>query len=155
MTRRIRHLIASLAVTLAIGAVLLGSTAGTAGAATSSSAMCAHWKIPTEFDLVQGNGWEVYTSHSYLGNYKWTVYGTHANRGWSSIEMQGTMYLTRFDVSGVKPLVEFTIVWDNRSAGVYIGTIDRHGFLTGWSEDRYHSNVSTDFHNTALIGCAP
>jgi hypothetical protein len=49
--------------------------------------------------------------------------------------------------------VRFTITWRNGSAGIYTGTIDDDGFMTGRSRDKL-SGATASFDFAPTIECA-
>jgi hypothetical protein len=119
-----------------IAAVAAVAGVAAVGGATPQSAEAAarcYWQIPTSFEIKQDNGWTVYT-RSKAGKFKWNTgaYGTPRE-----YTMFGKMRLTRFDVSGTKPRVEFTVTHSNGSAGFYTGTINKRGFIKGTSTDEF------------------
>jgi hypothetical protein len=129
---------------LVASAALAGAAAGPQGA--SAAGQC-YWKAPSQMRIVQSNGWLVVTRAKTAKN-TWTVKGM--SRGGS---MYGTLKLTRFDVSGYRPRVRFTVTWPNGSGGVYAGTIDQDGFVTGVSSDKFNPGSTADFHLEQTVDC--
>jgi hypothetical protein len=109
---------------------------------------CKRWLIPAYFEITHANGWTV-QSTARRGRYAWWV-NAHHDR--ASLSMMGSMRLTRFDVSGYKPHVRFTITWKNGPAGIYTGTIDADGFLTGTARDK-QNGAKTGFEFAETIEC--
>lgn len=50
--------------------------------------------------------------------------------------------------------MKFTISWTNGHAGVYNGTIDRDGFVSGTTYDRYDAANRSGFHLGDALDCA-
>ena len=132
-------------------AVGFGSAAARPPVAAAAAA-CAQWKLPARFTVSQGNGWRFYTASYSTSGWTRTVYAVPP--GYVGATMYGTMKFSQFDVSGINPQVRFTVTWSNGSGGVYAGTIDRDGFLTGRTTDRFNPWVSTTFNFWETMNCA-
>jgi hypothetical protein len=135
------------------GLVAITAVAGTAaaGVAMPSSADAAarcYWEIPSSFEIGHSNGWTVETG-SKIGKFKWQVDALHPGVNTES----GKLKLTRFDTSGVKPKVEFTVTLSNGSTGVYRGTINRRGFIKGTTTDEFHPGSSAGFWVLEPVDC--
>jgi hypothetical protein len=139
--RSIAGLIAAAALVAGLGAG--GATTQVADAATSCS-----WQVPDYIRINQTNGWYIVTDHRQAG-FKYRAGAFHSG----GMALYGTLNLTRFDTSGTSPHVEFTITWDNGSAGVYDGTIDGRGFVSGTSRDRWNPNSAAGFNFADTIDC--
>jgi hypothetical protein len=50
--------------------------------------------------------------------------------------------------------VRFTITWRNGSSGIYTGTVDQDGFLSGQTHDRWHPESKADWHMRQVVSCA-
>jgi hypothetical protein len=50
--------------------------------------------------------------------------------------------------------LDFTIRWDNRTAGHYTGSIDADGFARGTTQDAANRGSSTNWGATVPLGCA-
>jgi hypothetical protein len=111
--------------------------------------VCRKWVIPDYFEINHSNGWVVSTAYR-VEKYKFWVHGSHH----SGASSGGTLKLTRFDTSGRNAQVRFTITWRHGAAGVYTGTIDGDGFLTGTTRDKRNpgSTARFEFHET--VDCA-
>jgi hypothetical protein len=144
MFKRTRRTLAGLTAVAAIAGGI-----GT-GAATAEAATCAQWGIPAYFVIHHGNGWEVETTGAYgsANPYAWWVHGQWGGR----LSMTGQMRLLRFDTSGRNAQVEFTLTWNNGSAGTYRGIIDDYGYLSGTSTDRW-TGAQTTWHLEDTIRC--
>ena len=114
-------------------------------AVVGRSAAC-QWKLPGTTNISQRNGYSaVFTYNRTRG--AWVAkYGTHNNFTISS-EVEFTSVTPR--------LVRFIITWtDERSGlytgtGIYTGTIDRDGFVTGTTRDRFNSRSKASWYMTA------
>jgi hypothetical protein len=138
-----RH-IAALTAVVAMAAGASAVKAPTADAAPR----CAQWRLPASFSVYQSNGWKV-TPYTYSG---WTrkVFAGAPN----TTAQLGTMTFSRFDVSGINPQVRFTVVLDNGTAGVYSGTIDEDGFLSGQTWNRFAPWYTARFYVLGTMECA-
>jgi hypothetical protein len=109
--------------------------------------VCKKWEIPDEFSLTQSNDWSVTTAYR-RSTYSWVVVGNGPGP-----RMFGTLKLTRFDRSGRNAQVRFTITWRSNSAGIYTGTIDDDGFLTGNTRDKKNPTSRAKFEFAETIDC--
>jgi hypothetical protein len=132
-------------------AVGIGAQAATPPVADAAPA-CSQWRLPAQFSIYQGNGWQLWTARRSTAGFTRDVYA--APPGASIATMYGTMKFSRFDVSGINAQVRFTISWTNGSAGVYTGTIDDDGFLTGTTRDRFNPTSTARFHFLETMNCA-
>ena len=123
---------------IAAVAAVAGVAAVGGAAPQSAEAAGCYWQIPSSFEIKQDNGWTVKT-RSKAGKFKWNTSAYPAVRDYT---MFGKMRLTRFDVSGTKPRVEFTVTHSNGSAGFYTGTINKRGFIKGTSTDEFSGAMS-------------
>jgi hypothetical protein len=142
----------SIRTTAGIAAVAaVAGVAAVGGAAPQSAEAAArcYWEIPSAFEIKQDNGWTVKT-RSKAGKYKWNISAYPGARDYTSF---GKMRLTRFDVSGSRPQVEFTVTLSNGSAGVYTGTINKRGFIKGTTTDEF-SGAMTYFRVLEPVDCA-
>jgi hypothetical protein len=138
--------IAGIAAVAAVAGV--GAVGGAAPQSAEAAARC-YWEIPSSFEIKQDNGWTVYT-RSKAGKYKWNISAYGNPREYT---LFGKLRLTRFDVSGNKPKVEFTVTLSNGSAGVYTGTINKRGFIKGTSTDEFNSGSTAYFWVTEPVDC--
>ena len=135
-----------------IASIAAVSAVAAAGGAAPSSAEAAgrcYWQIPSSFVIKQDNGWTVAT-RSKAGKYKWNISAYGNPREYT---LFGKMRLTRFDVSGVKPKVEFTVSLSNGSTGVYTGTINKRGFIKGTSVDEFNPESTAYFWVPEPVDC--
>ncbi len=132
---------------LIAAAVVAGLGAGSATTQVADAATSCSWQVPDSIRINQTNGWYVITDYRQAGfKYRAYAYGKHAH-------LVGTLKLTRFDTSGTSPQVEFTITWDNGSGGVYSGTIDGHGFVSGTTRDRWNPSSVAGFNFVQTMDC--
>ena len=144
MFKPIRTL-AGITAVAAVAAVT--AVAGTAPSSADAAARC-YWQIPSSFKIKQDNRWTVET-RSKAGKYKWNVSAYSTPR---TSTLFGKLRLTRFDVSGVKPVVEFTVSLSNGSTGFYEGTINKRGIITGTTSDEF-SDATADFWVPEPVDC--
>jgi hypothetical protein len=135
---------------LIAAAVVAGLGAGGATTQVADAATPCTWRVPDYIGINQSNGWHVYTGYR-EADFKYRAYAYGAG---DSDRLRGTLKLTRFDTSGTVPQVEFTITWDNGSGGVYSGTIDRYGFVSGTTVDRWHRTSRAWFSFDQTMDCA-
>jgi uncharacterized protein YceK len=126
---------------------IIVATAALAGSATVLSAtaqpaaaqpMC---QLPTDITIHHSNGWTVYV---------WVRDGFRYVQG-----VHGRTYMNgriRYD-SVRRDLVKFVITWNNGSAGVYTGTIDANGFVSGTTVDRWHPQSRAHWRLQQLASC--
>ena len=137
--------IRSIAGIAAVAAVAGVAAVGGAAPQSAEAARC-YWQIPSSFEIKHDNGWTVVT-RSKAGKFKWNI---DAHNGYN---LSGKMKLTRFDVSGTKPKVVFTVSLSNGSAGVYTGTINKRGFIKGTTTDEF-SGAMASFWVPEPVDCA-
>lgn len=133
------------------GIAAVAGVAAVGGAAPQSAEAAArcYWEIPPSFEIKQDNGWTVKT-RSKAGKFKWNISAYPDPREYTQF---GKMRLTRFDVSGNKPKVEFTVTLSNGSAGVYTGTINKRGFIKGTTTDEFNSGSTAYFWVLEPVDC--
>jgi hypothetical protein len=146
---RTRRTLAGLTAVAALAGAV-GTQAVTAPVAAAAPA-CKQWKIPKYFYMDHTNGWHVETGPRRANN-TYKAYGMAP--GNDEYTLFGTMKLSRFDISGHNAQVRFTITWNNGSGGVYTGTIDDDGFLTGNSVDKFNPRSKAGWNYTETIDCA-
>ncbi len=144
-----KHTRKSLAGLTAVAALAgsLGANAAAPAVADASPA-CTQWSMPSTFTIQQTNRWTIYSTKK-RSSTSWAVSGYT-----KGANMRGTMKLSRFDVSGTNAQVRFTITWTNGTGGVYAGTIDDDGFLSGLSTDRFNKRSKASFRFQDTIDCA-
>jgi hypothetical protein len=145
---KFKRTIAGLAV--AAAALTAGLGAGVATPETADAATGCYWRIPDHLSITHSNGWWAYSAYyRQAGTYKYPMRGI----GPGGAVLYGTLTLTRFDTSGSRPQVEFTLTWSNGSAGVYTGTIDSNGFVSGTTYDRWHPWSTAQWHFDDVVDC--
>jgi hypothetical protein len=101
--------------------------------------------MPSSARIVQGNNHSVSLTYSRASGY-WSA------RAYN----QGKLVTTSTEVaftSFTPRLVKFIVTWINDSAGVYTGTIDNDGFVTGISRDRFNPSSKTSWYMTTRARC--
>lgn len=118
--------------------------AGSAGALSAGAQPAAAQpvcQLPTDFTIYQSNGWTV---------------GVWVQDGLRYVEAMGAhawMYgRIRFD-SVRRDLVKFVITWENGSGGIYTGTIDANGFVSGTAVDRWNPQSRAYWHMQQVASC--
>jgi len=56
--------------------------------------------------------------------------------------------------SSPRDFVKFVITWENGSGGVYAGSVDANGFVTGTTVDRFDPQSRAYWHMRDLATCA-
>jgi hypothetical protein len=137
---------------LAVAGAALAAGFGT-GAATPQVAQAAscQWQIPADMRITQSDGWRLHNLSSKRAGFKWYMLATNPE---GPHALDGTLKLTRFDRTGSRPQVRFTVSWTNGHAGVYSGTIDSDGFVTGKTYDRFDTRNKARFHFDEAVDCA-
>ena len=111
--------------------------------AAAQDAACK-WQLRFPATIVQGNGHRVYLSYS-DGVYKAKSYDRDNDLQTVSSEVAFT---------SVTPcLVKFIITWVNHTAGIYTGSIDSDGFVTGVSRDRFNPKSKTSWNMVRRARC--
>lgn len=136
---------------LALATTTLAGGLGSAAAPQEAQAAGCQWQIPSQIRLTQSDGWKAYNTSGQGSGYRWRMWAT---REGGPHALAGTLKLTRFDRTGSKPQVRFTITWGNGHAGVYSGRIDRDGFVSGSMYDRFDSRNRARFHFDEVVDCA-
>jgi hypothetical protein len=115
---------------------LLAAAALTAAAQPAATqAACSNWQPDTDNAIYQGNGWAMDFDYT---NGRW--YATGVFPGEPGV-ISGDVLFS----SWTADLVRFTITWSNGSGGIYSGTIDTNGFVSGIAEDRW-THATTTWH---------
>jgi hypothetical protein len=135
-------------VAVAALAGAFGSGAAAPERADAAQQSC-QWQIPYQFIVRLTNGWTVKAYMPTGTPFVWAV-NAAPRRGYS---MGGELRLTRWDRTGSNPRVRFTVDLDNGSSGVYTGTIDADGYVTGASRDRYNSRSTAGWRFERYVDC--
>jgi hypothetical protein len=118
-----------------------------AGAAASpaQAAGCSKWQLPSNPRIVQDNNHTVNMTWVRDGGYyKAKQYNRRDLRTVS----------TEVEFRSVTPrLVKFIITWINDTAGVYTGTIDSDGFVSGTTRDRFNSPSKASWYMSMRARC--
>jgi hypothetical protein len=120
----------------------LGTTAAAPAGASAAAAPCKQWNIANNY-IKQANGWYV------------QVPQVGASLDGTAVQYAPNGYATGGEVQGAVTgnSFRFTTVWDNDTAGVYTGTIDRDGFVTGTAVDRFNPRSRTTFRALRRAKC--
>jgi len=118
----------------AVAALAIIGAAATAPERADAAPVC-RWQMPEDFEIKQSNGWKVTTRYQ-TSPLTWAVFMRPPNNNDVSALVRGTMKLTAF-ANGPTSALRFTITWKNGSAGIYTGTIDNDGFVTGTTRDKF------------------
>jgi hypothetical protein len=146
---KFKRSIAGLAVVAAAAVGGLGAGGATPAVAEVIDPGCHTWQIPSGLVIDHGNRWTVSTGRR-ISAFKWVVYGYHPGVRRTT----GTLRLTRFDTSGDRPRVVFTISWTSGAQGVYAGEISATGYIDGYTHDRKDWRSGTTFHVRDAMDCA-
>ena len=99
--------------------------------------------LPYPVTIRQSNGWAGYLdspTSAWVCSEGQCIYGRGMH---GQVTIQN---LTRSDM-------RFLITWDNGSAGIYTGSVDENGFLSGQTQDRWHPDSKADWHMDELVNC--
>ena len=135
-----------IATLLAAATVTVMLVAGSSAVSPSSAqAAACKWGMPSFARIVQGNNHSVNLTYNRTTSaWKAQAYNKTKYAG-SSTEVAFTSFTPR--------LVKFIITWINDTAGIYTGTIDSDGFVTGTTRDRFHPSQKTSFHMSTRARC--
>ncbi len=103
-------------------------------------------QIPYPTKLDQSNGW-----------HGWLVTPTDAGACAPNTDCvlgEGGMNGQVTVQSSTRNNVSFTIAWDNGSGGIYTGSVDENGFVSGKTHDRWHPASTADWHFESVASCA-
>lgn len=133
--------------TLLSAAVVAGTLlAGTSLAAPSpAQAAGCKWQMPSNPRIVQGNNHRVHISYDRVGGY-------YKAKSYNKGELQTVSTEVSF-TSFTPRLVKFIITWINDTAGVYTGSIDEDGFVSGTSRDRFNPGSKPSWYMTTRARC--
>jgi len=131
-----RKSITTILTSATMAAALLAGSSTAAQAAT-----CSSWKMPSKTTLIQSNGYKV--NLVYATDRQWHA---TASGGLRSNEIV-------FSSSGPRS-VRYVITWTNGSGGVYTGSIDNDGFVSGTTVDRFKPTSRAYWRMTNLARCA-
>jgi hypothetical protein len=125
-----RKLIATLAVAL--------SAAGLSAAPSQAAAAgCSKWLLPTSTQIRQSNGYTITLAYS---NGRWYVPGNAgAEVTWTSKRPSA---------------LQFIITWPNGAGGVYTGSIDPYGFISGTTVDRWKPSSRAYWKMSKVARCS-
>jgi hypothetical protein len=134
-----------------------GLGAGGASPSVAAAATGCQWQIPDYINIDQSNGWTLGAGPR--AGFKYSAAAWHTGQNQYEDRMTGTLKLTRFDTSGSRPQVRFTVTWTDSNyrttgGGVYNGTIDSDGFVSGTTYDKFHPSSRARFHFNDTIDCA-
>jgi hypothetical protein len=95
----------------------------------------------------QSNGWKIQFRAPQIGS---SIHGRITTwpsdlSAWVEGDAQGA-------VTG--NAVHFTVTWNNGTAGVYDGTIDADGFVSGTTHDRWNPRSRADWHLAGRAKCS-
>ena len=132
-------------LTVLVATAALGAVASQPAAAATTCTLAP----PTSYIVFkQSNGWTtvlpVQVGNSISGGAA-TYFGTwdRDTRVYGG-DAQGVIVGRQFRI---------TAYWDNGSAGIYTGTVDRDGFVTGVARDRFNPGLSATFRSTRRAIC--
>lgn len=138
--RKLTSLIAAAGIAAALAA---GSSAV---APSSAEARACSWQMPSTATIVQGNNHRAYLKYD-RGSRIWKAkaYSNGEHRT-SSSEVAFRSFTPR--------LVKFIITWYDETGGIYTGTIDSDGFVSGTTRDRWNPSSKTSWYMTQRARCA-
>jgi hypothetical protein len=134
---------------LAAGALALPAVALTSAAhpADAQAAGCQRWRLPQDNYLRQSNGWTTRVKYYYAPYNQW--YAVAYKTGYYNM-VSSAVYFTNWSAD----LVRIHIVWDGgASEGIYTGTIDANGHVTGTSVDRFRPQ-NRAYWDMGYVSCA-
>ena len=112
---------------------------------SAAGAPCAKWDMGGEWTFVQSNNTSPvftlrHTNTGLQGN-------AHYGNGWDAVSasVDGTIEGDSFTV---------TAYWNNETTGVYEGTINPQGRITGRTHDAQHPNVMANWYSDRTARCA-
>jgi hypothetical protein len=129
-----RKSITTILTSATLAAALLAGSSTAAQAAT-----CSSWKLPTKTTLIQSNGYKVNLVYATDRQWYATAGGLRSNE-------------IVYSSSGPRS-VRYVITWTNGSGGVYTGTIDGDGFVSGTTVDRFKPTSRASWRMTNLARC--
>lgn len=137
--RKIASLLAAASAT-----VMLAAGASAVSPSSAEAAACK-WFMPNSARIVQSNNHVVHlTYHRASGS--WTAKAYNNGKAiTNSTEVSFTPSAPR--------VVRFVITWLNDSAGIYTGTIDRDGFVTGTTRDRFAPSQKASWFMASRAHC--
>ena len=135
-----------IATLLAAATTTVMLVAGSSAVSPSSAqAAACKWKMPSSARIVQANNHTVHLTYS------------RTSRTWSAKAYNKGSYATTSTevafTSFTPRLVKFIITWMDDTAGVYTATIDRDGFVTGTTRDRFNPSSKASFHMATRARC--
>jgi hypothetical protein len=141
----VRKLITMLlaACALALPAIALTSATHPADA---QAAGCQRWRLPSDNYLRQSNGWTTRVVYYYSPYNQW--YAVASKPGYYNM-VSSAVYFTNWGAD----LVRIHIVWNNGAEGIYTGTIDAGGHVTGTTVDRFRPQ-NRAYWDMGYVSCA-
>ena len=134
-----------IATLLAAATATVMLAAGSSVAPAPAQAAACKWKMPSFARIVQANNHSVSLTYNRTSG-AWSAQAYNQRKyAASSTEVAFTSFTPR--------LVKFIITWINDTAGIYTGTIDRDGFVTGTTRDRFNPSQKTSFHMSTRARC--
>lgn len=125
-----------------IAAVAVAGTGLITGVAAPSHAQaagpCKVYKLPSSTLIKQNNG------HSFVlqfANGYWSV----ASDRYADVSLPARLSTPRS--------FKFTITWRNGAGGVYSGSVDRDGFVSGTTYDRWNSSSRASWNMRKVATC--
>ena len=134
----------SITTLLSAGLFAVALLAGDAPTPAAAQDAVCKWQLRFPVTVVQSNGHRIYLSYS-DGVYKARSYGRNNKLQTVSSEVAFTSVTPR--------LVKFIITWYNDTAGIYTGSIDSDGFVTGVGRDRFNPRSQTSWNMTKRARC--
>jgi hypothetical protein len=133
-------------ITVLTAIVALAASAASFGiGADPAAAACARYGLHTSNLIEQSNGWNVWLRKE---NGAWYVSAYDPNNIRETY-MDGDI---RFDSYNAN-LVKFVITWNNGSGGIYTGSIDDNGFVSGTTVDRWNTQSRAYWHMREFAPC--
>jgi hypothetical protein len=143
-----RRTIATIAAAFAVFAGGTGIAPGTEPERAEAALNCStirFWDAEElHFSIRQANG---YILHLEYRRNRWVAYSYDRNYNTHSVGY------ARF-ASITPELVKFTITWGNGSSGIYTGSADDDGYVSGTARDRWNRNSRTRWHMPMPAECA-
>ncbi len=130
--------------TLLAAAAMAVSCAALPSAAMADS--CTEWQLPTDTKIHQDDGWTVRLAY---GLFKPGHWGGIALSPTAQTRVEGDVFFHSVTTESVK----FTFTHDTGGAGVYSGSIDEFGFVSGVMVDRWNPRYRTYWHMRDVARC--
>jgi hypothetical protein len=133
-------------VTIVAVVAISAASAGTLATGAPPAAAQPSCQLPTNTTIYQSNGWNVWL-HVENGYWRAEAYVPYSH----PVQAMPARSI-RFD-SVTRDFVKFVITWDNGSGGVYTGSIDANGFVSGTTADRWDPNSTASWHMREPAAC--